>query len=88
MRCDECKFFAKPDDQFDETWRGDFGLCSRTPHAEDVGEWDAGMNWAMNAEHKDRTAVVQDASGYHASLYSLPSHFCAMFESAEKVSQK
>ena len=83
MRCDNCVFWHKPSDQFDETWRGDFGMCDKTPHAEDVGKWDDDMHWSLADEYADRTSVVQDASGYSATLYTKPSHFCAMYKVAK-----
>lgn len=79
--CAHCTFWEPPDTD-DISWRRMFGRCARTPHSEDVGEWrDEGDDylWKLSPDYADRTAIVQDASGYYAALLTLPTHFCGMF---------
>ena len=83
MKCENCKHWEKPRGGDYGNWEDDFGECRHTPHGPDLGQWNDEMEWVMEPEYADRTAVVQDASGYAATLHTKADHFCAMFKDAD-----
>jgi hypothetical protein len=80
MKCADCKFWEAPKKGEWGPIRTVFGHCSRTPHDEDITEWDHETGErSVLPEYADRTACAVDGSGYHAALLTMPGHFCAMF---------
>ena len=79
--CDTCKHWTPPEtDKWASAIDREFGHCNATPFREDAGGWDDDYeNWTLKKEHENATAIVSDASGYHAALSTRGRHFCAMW---------
>jgi hypothetical protein len=80
--CAECKHWDRtPEEFFDVP-----GLrsCHATPQLWDATEWDVDAERVVKTKYKDALAFVQDGSDYHATLYTMPTFFCAMFAAKEQ----
>jgi hypothetical protein len=82
--CKTCEYWNNPPDRAGFPW-DDFGACDRTPHDEDIYEWNRERTKRIvKAQYTDRTAAVMDGSGYFAKLTTKPDHYCSMWSVADE----
>jgi hypothetical protein len=67
-KCGTCKHWSK--DGYPET----YGTCNA------IEMWDKGLFWKPTPKNRGPLAYVQDASDYHASLYTRAEFGCVMHE--------
>jgi hypothetical protein len=85
--CANCRFWVPTDGK--DSWSQldrDFGYCEQTPFREDMREWSkaGGQHFdIIPEEYANRTAYVEDAEMYSATLRTKAEHFCAMFAAKE-----
>lgn len=82
MRCDNCKHWVQPEKGEWCPVRRNMGVCAKTPHADDMMEWEDTDDpvRVILPKFASHTASVVDASGWSAKLLTKAEHFCAMFD--------
>jgi len=81
-RCKTCKHWYASEKYTPGASLG-LGLCKAAPMFWASTKWrDDGDGRAWTAESENKTAFVQDGSGYRAWLYTKAEHGCTMHEKA------
>ena len=78
--CETCAYWDE-EQEFDRF--KNIRQCTKAVQLFDAEEWvnvDGETKLVMLPEHKDQMMFTQDASSYHASLYTRNDFFCAHWE--------
>ena len=81
--CETCAYWDE-EQEFDRL--KNIRQCTKAVQLFDAEEWvnvDGETKLVMLPEHKDQMMFTQDASSYHASLYTRNDFFCAHWEEIE-----
>ncbi len=82
MYCDTCAYWERRDSNHENIKR-----CNKAIQLFDAEEWQDNGDKIVNAiksEYKNQMMFTQDASSYHASLYTREDFFCAHWTAYEE----
>lgn len=82
--CETCAYWDEKH-EFDRS--KNIRRCNKAVQLFDAEEWvdvDGETKLVMLPEHKDQMMFTQDASSYHASLYTRNDFFCAHWEEMDE----